>query len=398
MNRKRNFMIATIVTIVAIAVLAIFLFILNFQVRYIKTFENADVPMFYNMTPSHYKWDKFSNKIFDIFSSDNYDGMVLKDGNIYRYNNIETNILEVFNEKILIKLPGKILSTLKDYVIYESKPYNILIIIPGFIPNEERKLSVQTNATKIIGELVCYNEKTYEIYVYDKTNGKLIKTIKNNKPIIVNEQIPQFPLIDVECAYFDGESIINVVDQNKRLNLEPIKLNKDVFLFPTDQYFTYILSDGSKASCVSLRKEPIQPWEKPFVWEKPFKNMSKKGFVSYKTLYFPTHDGIIVINSRNGDSKVIVEGEGWEMLDFSYYGTDDTGFEVLYTRKNKGINEFVMLLAAKGTCRVITFDPLIGEIRGVLRKYERLANSSVFIFMNDGVYKTDLPLFWGTKL
>jgi hypothetical protein len=111
----------------------------------------------------------------------------------------------------------------------------------------------------------------------------------------------------------------------------------------------------------------------------------------------PTKEGICIIDSKNGDSKVIVEGKGWEMLDYGWYGADSTGYWVNFARKVNEKSEIVSVLTSSTIGRVVKFDPIPGEIRGFLFKNISLDKTATVVCTDNGIYEAEHPLFWGTR-
>jgi preprotein translocase subunit SecG len=240
-----------VIILIITIVIIVFLLAHNKKEGYFSTFESKSNSLYLIDTQNSYALKKVSSTILERFFTYSLDYIINKNNQLYKNDTTNLKIEEKFSEDKKIKLPGTVLSKCREYVIVESSPTNILMVIPGYREWKDNDFQVNTTATKIIAELVCCNEKTNEIFVYDKENGKLLKTLKSEKQILTPVTIIPHTISDSECIYYNGESLINVLDETKKIDIN-LADTKNAFLFRARGFENYLLYDGNIAKYITF--------------------------------------------------------------------------------------------------------------------------------------------------
>ena len=163
--------------------------------------------------------------------------------------------------------------------------------------------------------------------------------------------------LDYEVIVVDDGSV------DGKIELGNIPINDKMLVFGSFSicYSNEVLFyDGFNAWGVSFK-------DKKVLWKKQI-DIIGQGTDRVGCYFAPTKQGIMAISSSTGETKLIVDGDGWKLTDSvndnlnnSFY----SGNAILFLRQ-LGDNKYepVLLLATEGKAQVVTCEPFEGEYKG----------------------------------
>ena len=193
-----------------------------------------------------------------------------------------------------------------------------------------------------------------------------------NTPKILNFKKPSFisgpeeQSISYELYVFDGQFLIHYNDDGSvdgKVELDNIPINDKMLVFGSFSicYSNEVLFyDGSNAWGVSFK-------EKKVLWKKQI-DIIGQGTDRVGCYFAPTKQGIMAISSSTGETKLIVDGDGWKLIDSvndNERNTDASGDTFVFIRQ-LGNNKYepALILATEGKAKVVTCEPFEGEYKG----------------------------------
>ena len=140
--------------------------------------------------------------------------------------------------------------------------------------------------------------------------------------------------------------------------------------------------DGSNAWGVSFK-------DKKVLWKKQI-DIIGQGTDRVGCYFAPTKQGIMAISSNTGETKLIIDGDGWKLVDSwgdNEHGTYSSGDIFVFIRQlSNNKYEPVLILATEGKAQVVTCAPFEGEYRGYIHLldtsqngYENYIDNNVFL-------------------
>ena len=296
----------------------------------------------------------------------------------------------ITNKDNYLGLPGEILSYMYDYFLIRRDDGNYLYQIK----EQNNKFvfeCIKTPCSRIIRQspyyLFCLTPNNDMVYMYDTGGFKELKNtpkiLRLDKPSLVLR--PEIRSISSDMYIFDGQFLTHYNDDGSvdgKVELDNIPINDKMLVFGSFSicYSNEVLFyDGSNAWGVSFK-------EKKVLWKKQI-DIIGQGTDRVGCYFAPTKQGIIAISSSTGETKLIVDGDGWKLVDIvndNLNNSFSSGNAILFLRQLSGNKyEPVLILATEGKAKVVTCEPFEGEYKGYffLQDVRISLEKSVFNFV-----------------
>lgn len=397
---KQNLLILIIMGVIVVF-LSIYLFS-PLEVNVMETFgPKTDKTSIVNKT-NHIKYDFQVNEIkehlseigINFYLSNNSVTKSRTRGNGF----VDNKLLDVLTDKDnYIDLPGKIISKSGYYMIVEKDDTRYLCKLENIDDKIVLVKKIKTPCNRIVSndiKLICTTEKNDELYVFPDESIENFKTIKLDKPLFISE--PERAGYASKPYAFDGLYLYRYFIDGTietKVELEEVPINdKMIFVgnFCIDEQNEILFFDGTNAWGVSFK-------DKKVLWKKQ-NDIIGEGVDRLSCYYVPTKQGIVAISSETGETKKIVDGDGWELIDNlnsnennTYYSGDSNVFR----RKIDGKYEPLILLTTEGKAQVVRCEPYQGEDMGYIFLLDTRngAKNSVYnfvFFTKEGAYQYSL--------
>jgi len=371
MNKKARIIIETVAVVLALIVL-VFFATFNFDLFAINTFgKKSDMTFIINRT-SHLGNTSTEKEIKEIYKR-NYP--------YYFYNNkisklkieddgyITKELLDaITNKDNYLEFPGEVISQLGHYFLVKKDDGNYIYEID----EQDYKTTISKYVKTPCNRLVCINDylccatpNNDMIYMYPGLDLRSTPKILNfKKPSFISG--PEEQSISYELYVFDGQFLTHYNDDGSvdgKVELGNIPINDKMLVFGSFSicYSNEVLFyDGSNAWGVSFK-------DKKVLWKKQI-DIIGQGTDRVGCYFAPTKQGIMAISSSTGETKLIVDGDGWKLTDSvndNLNNSFSSGNAILFLRQ-LGDNKYepVLLLATEGKAQVVTCAPFEGEYKG----------------------------------
>ncbi len=301
----------------------------------------------------------------------------------------------ITNKDNYLEFPGKIISQLGKYFFLIQKNDGNYICK---INEQDDKFAIseytKTPCNRILYlspyHLFCTTSKNDTIYMYLTSNLKdAPKILKLDKPSFISG--PEREYFTESLYVFDGQFLTHYNDDgsvNGTVKLDDVPINDRMILigyFNVRDNNEVLFYDGSNAWSVSFK-------EKKVLWKKQI-GIIGNGVDRLGCYFVPTKQGIMAISSSTGETKLIVDGDGWKLVD-SLNNNENNLFSSVNTAiflRQLGNNKYepVLILATEGKAKVVTCEPFEGEYRGYIflldasqNGYENYIENHVFLTHN----------------
>ncbi len=301
----------------------------------------------------------------------------------------------ITNKNNYLEFPGKIISQLGKYFFLIQKNDGNYICK---INEQDDKFTIsgytKTPCNRILYlspyHLFCTTSKNDTIYMYLTSNLKdAPKILKLDKPSFISG--PEREYFTESLYVFDGQFLTHYNDDgsvNGTVKLDDVPINDRMILigyFNVRDNNEVLFYDGSNAWSVSFK-------EKKVLWKKQI-GIIGNGVDRLGCYFVPTKQGIMAISSSTGETKLIVDGDGWKLVD-SLNNNENNLFSSVNTAiflRQLGNNKYepVLILATEGKAKVVTCEPFEGEYRGYIflldasqNGYENYIENHVFLTHN----------------
>ena len=402
MNKKARIIIETVAVVLALIVL-VFFATFNFDLFAINTFgKKSDMTFIINRT-SHLGNTSTEKEIKEIYKR-NYP--------YYFYNNkisklkieddgyITKELLDaITNENNYLEFPGDVISQLGHYFLVKKEDGNYIYEVD----EQDYKTTISKYVKTPCNRLVCINDylccatpNNDMIYMYPGLDLRSTpKILDFKKPSFISG--PEEQSISYELYVFDGQFLTHYNDDGSvdgKVELGNIPINDKMLVFGSFSicYSNEVLFyDGSNAWGVSFK-------DKKVLWKKQI-DIIGQGTDRVGCYFAPTKQGIMAISSSTGETKLIVDGDGWKLTDSvndNLNNSFSSGNAILFLRQ-LGDNKYkpVLIFATEGKAKVVTCEPFEGEYRGYffLQDARISLEKSVFNFVfltSNRVYQYDI--------
>jgi len=399
---KKIWVVITVVVAVLVLLFIAFCVLCQKEVGIINTFgERSDMAFIINRT-SHLENTSIKKEIKEICGwAWGYPGYYFYGNGIAKLK-IEddgyiTNELlnAITNKDNYLEFPGKIISQLGKYFFLIQKNDGNYICK---INEQDDKFTIsgytKTPCNRILYlspyHLFCTTSKNDTIYMYLTSNLKdAPKILKLDKPSFISG--PEREYFTESLYVFDGQFLTHYNDDgsvNGTVKLDDVPINDRMILigyFNVRDNNEVLFYDGSNAWSVSFK-------EKKVLWKKQI-GIIGNGVDRLGCYFVPTKQGIMAISSSTGETKLIVDGDGWKLVD-SLNNNENNLFSSVNTAiflRQLGNNKYepVLILATEGKAKVVTCEPFEGEYRGYIflldasqNGYENYIENHVFLTHN----------------
>ena len=298
----------------------------------------------------------------------------------------------ITNKDNYLEFPGKIISQLgKYFFLIQKEDGNYICKI-----NEQGDKFTISGCTKTPCNrilylspyhLFCTTSKNDTIYMYLTSNLKdEPKILKLDKPSFISG--PEREYFTESLYIFDGQFLTHYNDDGSidgTIKLDDVPINDRMILigyFNVRDNNEVLFYDGSNAWSVSFK-------EKKVLWKKQI-DIIGNGVDRLGCYFVPTKQGIMAISSSTGETKLIVDGDGWKLID-SLNNNENNVFSSVNTAiflRQLGGNKYepVLILATEGKAKVVTCESFEGEYRGYIflldtnqNGYENYIENHVFL-------------------
>ena len=401
MSKKVQIVVLVVVAVLVLLFIA-FCVLCQKEVSIINTFgERSDMAFIINRT-SHLENTSIKKEIKEICGwAWGYPGYYFYGNGIAKLK-IEddgyiTNELlnAITNKDNYLEFPGKIISQLGKYFFLIQKNDGNYICK---INEQDDKFAIseytKTPCNRILYlspyHLFCTTSKNDTIYMYLTSNLKdAPKILKLDKPSFISG--PEREYFTESLYVFDGQFLTHYNDDgsvNGTVKLDDVPINDRMILigyFNVRDNNEVLFYDGSNAWSVSFK-------EKKVLWKKQI-GIIGNGVDRLGCYFVPTKQGIMAISSSTGETKLIVDGDGWKLVD-SLNNNENNLFSSVNTAiflRQLGNNKYepVLILATEGKAKVVTCEPFEGEYRGYIflldasqNGYENYIENHVFLTHN----------------
>jgi len=401
MSKKVQIVVLVVVAVLVLLFIA-FCVLCQKEVGIINTFgERSDMAFIINRT-SHLENTSIKKEIKEICGwAWGYPGHYFYGNGIAKLK-IEddgyiTNELlnAITNKDNYLEFPGKIISQLGKYFFLIQKNDGNYICK---INEQDDKFTIsgytKTPCNRILYlspyHLFCTTSKNDTIYMYLTSNLKdAPKILKLDKPSFISG--PEREYFTESLYVFDGQFLTHYNDDgsvNGTVKLDDVPINDRMILigyFNVRDNNEVLFYDGSNAWSVSFK-------EKKVLWKKQI-GIIGNGVDRLGCYFVPTKQGIMAISSSTGETKLIVDGDGWKLVD-SLNNNENNLFSSVNTAiflRQLGNNKYepVLILATEGKAKVVTCEPFEGEYRGYIflldasqNGYENYIENHVFLTHN----------------
>jgi len=401
MSKKVQIVVLVVVAVLVLLFIA-FCVLCQKEVGIINTFgERSDMAFIINRT-SHLENTSIKKEIKEICGwAWGYPGYYFYGNGIAKLK-IEddgyiTNELlnAITNKDNYLEFPGKIISQLGKYFFLIQKNDGNYICK---INEQDDKFTIsgytKTPCNRILYlspyHLFCTTSKNDTIYMYLTSNLKdAPKILKLDKPSFISG--PEREYFTESLYVFDGQFLTHYNDDgsvNGTVKLDDVPINDRMILigyFNVRDNNEVLFYDGFNAWSVSFK-------EKKVLWKKQI-DIIGNGADRLGCYFVPTKQGIMAISSSTGETKLIVDGDGWKLVD-SLNNNENNLFSSVNTAiflRQLGNNKYepVLILATEGKAKVVTCEPFEGEYRGYIflldasqNGYENYIENHVFLTHN----------------
>jgi len=396
---KKIWVVITVVVAVLVLLFVAFCVLCQREVGIINTFgEKSDMTFIINRT-SHLENTSIEKEIKEVygwkyqhyFYNNSISKLKIEDDG-YITNEL---LNAITNKDNYLEFPGKIISQLGKYFFLIQKNDGNYICK---INEQDDKFTIsgytKTPCNRILYlspyHLFCTTSKNDTIYMYLTSNLKdAPKILKLDKPSFISG--PEREYFTESLYVFDGQFLTHYNDDgsvNGTVKLDDVPINDRMILigyFNVRDNNEVLFYDGSNAWSVSFK-------EKKVLWKKQI-GIIGNGVDRLGCYFVPTKQGIMAISSSTGETKLIVDGDGWKLVD-SLNNNENNLFSSVNTAiflRQLGNNKYepVLILATEGKAKVVTCEPFEGEYRGYIflldasqNGYENYIENHVFLTHN----------------
>jgi hypothetical protein len=318
------------------------------------------------------------------------------------YDFINNELLNTLtNKDNYLEMQGKIISRMGHNVIYQKDGIYYLCRLEETNNAMSIISQVETPCNRVITvgvDFFCTTKNNNEIHrYYLEDNAFKHKVIGLEKPSFISGPKRNNDILDIysfDSRFLTKYNFDGTIEA--KVELEEISIN-DKMLF-VGFFSTYSLEeqneilffDGTNAWGISFK-------DKKVLWKKQI-DIIGEGVDRLGCYYVPTKQGIVAISSATGETKKIVDGDGWEIIDNlnsnennTYYSGDSNVFR----RKMDGKYEPLILLTTEGKAQVIRCEPYQGEDMGYIflldtRNGARESIYNFVFFTREGAYQYSL--------
>ncbi len=402
MNKKARIIIETVAVVLALIIL-VFFATLNFDFFAISTFgEKSDMAFIINRT-SHLESTSIEKEINASYKREFpyffYNGRIAKDKITEDDNYISDNFLNaITNENNYLEFPGEVISQMGYYFLIKGNDGNYIYDIDenDYAPSISKYIKTPCSRMLCINDyLCCTTSKNDTIYMYNTLNLKdSPKILKLDKPSFISG--PEREYFTESLYVFDGQFLTRYNDDGSidgTVKLDDVPINNRMILigyFNVRDNNEVLFYDGFNAWDISLK-------EKKVLWKKQI-DIIGNGVDRLECYFVPTKQGIMAISSSTGETKLIVDGDGWKLVDSLNYNENNlfSSVNTAVFLRQLGDNKYepVLLLVTEGKAKVVTCEPFEGEYKGYfflvdIRQSGGIPNDQYnFVFLtNNRVYQ-----------
>ncbi len=370
---KKMWVVVTVVAAVLVLLFIASCVLCQKEVRIINTFgERSDMTFIVNRT-SHLGSTSIKKEIKEVYGWE-YPGYYSYANSISKFkirgDYITDDLLDtIINKNNYIGFSGKIISRMWNDFLIERSDGNYLyrineqddkFIISGYI-----KTPCSRIVCYIQDYLCCTTSDNDVIYMYPAFDLKNTpKILKLNKPSFISS--PERNHFRGSLYIFDGQFLTHYNDDGSidgTIKLDDVPINDRMILigyFNVRDNNEVLFYDGFNAWGISFK-------DKKVLWKKQI-DIIGQGADRLGCYFAPTKQGIMAISSSTGETKLIVDGDGWKLVDSANdnerntYSSGDVFAFLRQLSNNK--YEPVLLLATEGKAKVVTCEPFEGEYKG----------------------------------
>ena len=302
----------------------------------------------------------------------------------------------ITNKDNYLEFPGKIISQLGKYFFLIQKEDGNYICR---INEQDDKFTIsgyiKTPCNRILYlspyHLFCTTSKNDTIYMYPRMDKwdylkDAPKILKLGKSSFISG--PEREYFTESLYIFDGQFLTHYNDDGSidgTIKLDDVPINDRMILigyFNVRDNNEVLFYDGFNAWGISFK-------DKKVLWKKQI-DIIGNGVDRLGCYFVPTKQGIMAISSNTGETKLIIDGDGWKLVDSwgdNEHGTYSSGDIFVFIRQlSNNKYEPVLILATEGKAQVVTCAPFEGEYRGYIHLldtsqngYENYIDNNVFL-------------------
>ncbi|NLI39861.1 MAG: hypothetical protein GX421_01545 [Caldisericales bacterium] len=372
MNKKAWIIIETVAVVLALIVLVSFA-TFNFDFFATSTFgEKSDMAFIINRT-NRLDSTSIKKEIKEVYGWE-YPGYYSYANSISKFkirgDYITDDLLDtIINKNNYIGFSGKIISRMWNDFLIERSDGNYLYRIN----EQDDKFTISGYIKTPCSRIVCYiqdylccttsdNDVIYMYPAFDLKNTP--KILKLNKPSFISS--PERDHFRGSLYIFDGQFLTHYNDDGSvdgKVKLDDVPINDRMILigyFNVRDNNEVLFYDGFNAWGISFK-------DKKVLWKKQI-DIIGNGVDRLGCYFVPTKQGIMAISSNTGETKLIIDGDGWKLVDSvndNERNTDASGDTFVFIRQlSNNKYEPVLLLATEGKAKVVTCEPFEGEYKG----------------------------------
>ena len=395
MNKKIWVVITVVVAVLVLLFIACVL--CQREVGTINTFgEKSDMTFIINRT-SHLDSTSIEKEINASYKRGSpyffYNDRIAKDKITEDDNYISDNFLNaITNENNYLEFPGEVISQMGYYFLIKGNDGNYIYDIDenDYAPSISKYIKTPCSRMLCINDyLCCTTSKNDTIYMYLTSNLKdTPKILKLDKPSFISG--PEREYFTESLYIFDGQFLTHYNDDGSidgTIKLDDVPINDRMILigyFNVRDNEEVLFYDGFNAWGVSFK-------DKKVLWKKQI-DIIGNGADRLGCYFVPTKQGIMAISSSTGETKLIVDGDGWKLVDSvndNERNTDASGDTFVFIRQ-LGNNKYepALILATEGKAKVVTCEPFEGEYRGYFilvdskKSFQDMIYNCVFLTKN----------------
>ncbi len=394
---KKVWVIVTVIVAVLVLLFVAFCVLCQREVGIINTFgEKSDMTFIINRT-SHLDSTSIEKEINASYKREFpyffYNGRIAKNKITEDDNYISDNFLNaITNEKNYLEFPGEVISQMGYYFLIKGNDGNYIYDIDenDYAPSIYKYIKTPCSRMLCINDyLCCTTSKNDTIYMYNTLNLKdTPKILKLDKPSFISG--PEREYFTESLYIFDGQFLTHYNDDGSidgTIKLDDVPINDRMILigyFNVRDNEEVLFYDGFNAWGVSFK-------DKKVLWKKQI-DIIGNGADRLGCYFVPTKQGIMAISSSTGETKLIVDGDGWKLVDSvndNERNTDASGDTFVFIRQ-LGNNKYepALILATEGKAKVVTCEPFEGEYRGYFilvdskKSFQDMIYNCVFLTKN----------------
>ena len=392
---KKMWVVVTVVAAVLVLLFIASCVLCQKEVRIINTFgERSDMTFIVNRT-SHLGSTSIKKEIKEVYGWE-YPGYYSYANSISKFkirgDYITDDLLDtIINKNNYIGFSGKIISRMWNDFLIERSDGNYLYRIN----EQDDKFTISGYIKTPCSRIVCYiqdylccttsdNDVIYMYPAFDLKNTP--KILKLNKPSFISS--PERNHFRGSLYIFDGQFLTHYNDDGSidgTIKLDDVPINDRMILigyFNVRDNNEVLFYDGFNAWGISFK-------DKKVLWKKQI-DIIGNGVDRLGCYFVPTKQGIMAISSNTGETKLIIDGDGWKLVDSwgdNEHGTYSSGDIFVFIRQlSNNKYEPVLILATEGKAQVVTCAPFEGEYRGYIHLldtsqngYENYIDNNVFL-------------------